>query len=232
MDQMVEGRSFSLNAFLLTLFLAFCFVPVKAQLKNTDGFSIVPLDKMTSEKGVEKVWGDMDVAGQPFIIRIHADAGYMIMPHVHPFDENITIVQGSWAFAMGSRFDMSALQLIEVGGFGFGPKNMAHFAYSKTESIVQVHGIGPFSSKLVDPVYQLNDKGTFVMTYLLRPGAPTATSPADCFALKIGARVRGDKGEGTVVEARCSPANEITQYWVRKTDGQRFWATFPELKPV
>jgi hypothetical protein len=42
--------------------------------------------------------------------------------------------------------------------------------------------------------------------------------------------VRGDRGEGTVVSARCSPANQITEYWVRKSDDERFWDTLQELK--
>jgi hypothetical protein len=48
---------------------------------------------------------------------------------------------------------------VDVGAFGFAPNNMAHFAWSKTETTIQVHGIGPFSSKLVDPAYELSDKG-------------------------------------------------------------------------
>jgi hypothetical protein len=44
--------------------------------------------------------------------------------------------------------------------------------------------------------------------------------------------VKGAEGEGTVVGARCSPAKHITQYWIQKTNGDRFWATSEELKPM
>jgi hypothetical protein len=71
-----------------------------------------------------------------------------------------------------------------------------------------------------------------LLTSLLQPGSPTQSSPPDCFVLKIGTRVHGDAGEGTVVGARCSPANQLTQYWVRKPNGERFWATAQELKPM
>jgi len=97
---------------------------------------------------------------------------------------------------------------------------------------VQVHGIGPFSSTLVDPVYELKKEGVFVLTSLLQPGTLTASSPPDCFALKIGAQVRADRGEGRVIGARCSPANQITEYWVEKPDGDLYWATLPELKSL
>ncbi len=95
-----------------------------------------------------------------------------------------------------------------------------------------MHGIGPFSSKLVDPVYELTDKGTFLLTYLLRPGTPTQSSPPNCFAWKVGTQVRGYAGEGTVIGARCSPANHLTQYWVRRLNGERFWAPSQELKLI
>ena len=133
---------------------------------------------------------------------------------------------------MGPRFDRSGLEQLDVGVFGFAPKNMAHFAWSKTETIIQVHGIGPFSSKLVDQVYELTDKGTFLLTYLLKPGTPAKSPPPDCFAWKIGTPVRGDAGEGTVIGARCSPANKLTQYWVRRPNGEQFWAPSQDLKPI
>jgi hypothetical protein len=192
---------------------------------------IVPLNNMPPEQWVERVWGDTDEPGKPFVIRIHNDAGYVVLPHVHPMDENITVVKGSWSLGVGRRFNRSGLEPMELGAFGYVQKNMAHFAWSKTETIVQVHGIGPFSSELVDPVYELTDKGVFLLASLLRPGRPTESSPPGCFTLKIGEGVQGDAGEGMVVGARCSPANQFTQYWVRKTNGERSWATLQELKP-
>jgi hypothetical protein len=48
--------------------------------------------------------------------------------------------------------------------------------------------------------------------------------------LKVNAKVLGEFGEGVVVGARCSPSNRITQYWVQKANGERFWASLQELK--
>ena len=36
---------------------------------------VVPLNKIPSEQWIEKVSGDMDSPGLPFVIRIHHDAG-------------------------------------------------------------------------------------------------------------------------------------------------------------
>ena len=214
---------------LATLFVANSYTQSEC---NRDLPVVVPLHKMRAGQWVEKVWGDPEKPGEVFAIRIHNDAGYLVMPHVHPMDEHIVVVQGAWWFGMGSRFERSALKQVELGAFTIGPKDKPHFGWSKVESTIHVYGIGPFSSKLVDPVYEFTGEGTFLLTALLQPGTPTHSSPPDCFALRIGSRVKGAEGEGAVVGARCSPANHITQYWIQKTNGDRFWATSEELKSM
>lgn len=193
---------------------------------------VVPLHKMAAGQWIEKVYGDPEKAGEVFEMRIHNDAGYRVMPHVHPIDEHVVVVQGTWWFAMGNRFEPSALKEVPLHAFAMGPKNMPHFAWSKVETIIHVYGVGPFSTKLIDPVYEITSEGTFLLTALLKPGSPTNSAPPNCFTLKIGARVRNENGEGAIIGARCSPANHITQYWIQKSDGDRFWATSEELKPI
>ena len=215
----------------IVILLAFFLTSDNAKAQDQSGqHSVYPLSKFQPGQWVEKVSGDFTKPGDPFVFRIHQDAGYITLPHTHPIDENITVVRGSWSLGMGRRFNRAALEPMDTGTFGIAPKNMAHFAWSKTETILQIHGIGPFTSTVVEPVYELTDRGIFLLTSLLLPGSPTSSSPPDCFALKVNAKVRGDAGEGIVVGARCSPSNQITQYWVQKADGERFWASFQELK--
>jgi hypothetical protein len=66
---------------------------------------------------------------------------------------------------------------------------------------------------------------------LLKPGVPTSSSPPECFKLAIGAHMQGARGEGVVVGALCSPANQFTQYWIKKSNGERFSAALNDLKP-
>src|SRR5262245_55697144 len=120
--------------------------------------TVVPLHTPRPGQWLEKVQGDMDTPGAPFVARIHADAGYIIFPHTHEVDENVVVLQGVWALGMGGRYDPAALEQLDVGAYGLAPKGMAHFALSKTETTIQVHGVGPFASKLVDPLYELTDK--------------------------------------------------------------------------
>jgi len=223
---MLSTRTVSI---VILLALSFTFDNAKAQ-DQSGQHNISPLSKFQPGQWVERVSGDFTKPGEPFVFRIHQDAGYITLPHTHPIDENITVVKGSWSLGMGRRFNRAALEPMETGTFGTAPKNMAHFAWTKTETILQIHGVGPFASTIVEAVYELTDKGVFLLTSLLLPGSSTSTSPPGCFALSVNAKVRGEAGEGIVVGARCSPSNNITQYWIQQLNGERFWATLQQLK--
>ena len=215
---------------LLYLSLLVAGADVHSQVLTHGG--VAPMTKIPSEQWIEKIVGDMDKPGQPFVIRIHHDAGYVVLPHTHPEDENITVLTGSWALGMGSRVKMSELEPMEQGALGFVPKKMAHFGYAKVETMLQVHGIGPFVNLPIDPVFELTNLGVLAKPSLLKAGVPTSSSPPDCFKLAIGSRMRGERGEGVVVGGLCSPANQFTQYWIKKANGERFWATRMNLRPL
>jgi hypothetical protein len=97
------------------------------------------------------VSGDPSVEGAPFIIRLKCTAGTKIPAHWHPTDENVTALQGTFQVGMGDKFDASKLESMSPGSFASVPKEMRHFALSKTFSIVQVHAIGPFKVNWVNP---------------------------------------------------------------------------------
>ena len=69
----------------------------------------------------------------------------------HPTDENITVLKGTLLVGTGETFDEAKLQAMNVGNFVSVPKEMRHFAMSKGETIVQVHGVGPFQANWVNP---------------------------------------------------------------------------------
>ena len=143
---------FSLRTLSIVIVLAFSLATGNAHSQDQPlHHSVVLLNKFAPGQWVEKVWGDPRKPGEPFVIRIHNDAGYLVLPHYHLIDENITVVEGSWALGTGKRFDKSGLEPMEVGTFGIAPRNMPHFAQSRTETIVQVHGQGPFAMTYVNP---------------------------------------------------------------------------------
>jgi len=192
---------------------------------------VVPLKSFPGEQRFEAVSGDIKKAGAVYVIRIHSEAGYIVMPHFHPEDEHIVVVKGSWALGMGEKFNPAGLETMDVGTYGLVAGKMAHFARSRTDAIVQVHGIGPFTTIWVTPMYELSDHGVLLSTSAAEPGQPTSTVPSGCFEWKLGTRARGMLGEGLIIGAQCTPG-QLTQYRIQKADGERFWAMHEELKAL
>lgn len=223
---------FSIKKMIGALGIILLSTMANAQSNSLAHGDVFPMHAMAEGVWIEKLVGDMAVPGQEFVIRIHHDPGYVVLPHTHPRDENITVLSGAWALGMGSRVDMSKLVSMPQGALGLVRAKMAHFGFSPVETILQVHGIGPFVNLPIDPVFELTSKGIMAKLSLLKPGVPTTAGPPDCFKLKIGQRVQGVLGLGTIIGAFCSPANQFTEYWIAKSDGKRFWATLHDLKSV
>ena len=96
------------------------------------------------------VSGDPSQPG-PFVIRVQLPAKYRIAPHWHPSTENLTVLSGTVALAMGDKLDDAAMQDVTTGGFVSMPAEMRHTLLSKTASTIQVHGTGPFAINYVNP---------------------------------------------------------------------------------
>jgi quercetin dioxygenase-like cupin family protein len=103
-----------------------------------------PADFPPLKSQVAVVSGEPSKAGLPFVIRIKTPDGERIPPHWHPQDENITVLQGTFFLATGEKFDQVSGHELKVGSYALMPKNTWHFAWTKGETIVQVHGVGPF----------------------------------------------------------------------------------------
>ncbi|HET8923316.1 MAG TPA: cupin domain-containing protein [Candidatus Acidoferrum sp.] len=95
--------------------------------------------------------GDSNGEGTPFVVRLRCADGAKIPAHWHPTDENVTVLKGTFLVGMGETFDDAKLQTMNVGNFVSMPKEMRHFATCKGETIVQVHGAGPFKVNWVNP---------------------------------------------------------------------------------
>ena len=95
--------------------------------------------------------GDPSKAGEIFTVRLRFPNGYILPPHVHPTDEYVTVIRGTFFASMGQNFTQEALLPFTDGDFTTMPKNMAHFAMARGVTEVQVHAIGPFALTYVHP---------------------------------------------------------------------------------
>jgi quercetin dioxygenase-like cupin family protein len=94
--------------------------------------------------------GDPGKAG-PFTIRLKTPAGYKVPAHTHPTAEGITVISGSFSMGTGPKLDEAAGHEMSVGAFALMPAGTQHYAWSKSESIIQVHSTGPFEINYVNP---------------------------------------------------------------------------------
>ncbi len=87
----------------------------------------------------------------PFVIRFRFPDGYKVMPHVHPKRERVTIISGLLNIGMGEKFDAKDTREMPPGTFGSWEAGMKHFAWVKGETVLQLHGIGPWEIRYLDP---------------------------------------------------------------------------------
>jgi quercetin dioxygenase-like cupin family protein len=93
--------------------------------------------------------GDPTKAG-PFTIRVKAPDAYKVPLHWHPTDEHVTVLKGTLLVSYEKGKDL-ATQPLPTGSFMRMPKEMKHSATAKGETILQIHGTGPFVIHYVDP---------------------------------------------------------------------------------
>lgn len=79
-----------------------------------------------------------------YTMRLQMPDGYMIPPHFHPGPEHVTIVSGSLMVGMGTKFDESQMKALPTGTFAMIPPRTPHFAKAQGETVLQLHGIGPW----------------------------------------------------------------------------------------
>jgi quercetin dioxygenase-like cupin family protein len=87
---------------------------------------------------------------QQFALRFKMPTGYKIPPHWHTNDEQLTILSGTFLLRMGDSMDAPAHEL-GPASFHYLPAKMHHAAEAKSETIVQVDGMGPFDIHYVNP---------------------------------------------------------------------------------
>jgi quercetin dioxygenase-like cupin family protein len=89
-------------------------------------------------------------AAEEFTLRLKFPNGYKIPPHTHPTAENVTVLTGTFLAGMGQTFYESDLQSFRQNDFVTIPANHPHYAMARGETVVQVHGVGPFTLTYVN----------------------------------------------------------------------------------
>jgi len=132
--------------------------PKSAQASSMNDMGIHPAAEIKWTAGPASLPAGAKVAvleGDPtkegfFTMRLWLPDGFRVPPHWHPKVEHVTVISGIFNLGMGDKFDQKATRAMPAGTFGFWAPEMRHFAWAKGETVVQLHGIGPWSINYVN----------------------------------------------------------------------------------
>jgi hypothetical protein len=96
------------------------------------------------------LYGDPGKPG-PFVMRLMAPANYKIAPHWHTQAENLSIISGTLYLGDGDKMEKAHAHALKTGGYHFLPAKAHHYAFTKTATVVQIHGEGPFDITYINP---------------------------------------------------------------------------------
>jgi hypothetical protein len=96
------------------------------------------------------------ISGDPFkeglyVVRLKMPGNYKVPAHNHPTTEYVTVISGDFHIGMGDKLDTQKGPLLHAGGFAEAAAKMNHYAWTSGETVVQVHGQGPFAITYVNP---------------------------------------------------------------------------------
>ena len=95
-----------------------------------------------------KLSGDPSQPG-PFVARLKFPRGFILPPHVHTTDENVTLLAGTVMSGRGETFDKGKTRTLTAGAFGVTPAGTAHYSHAPDGAITQIHGVGPFTFRYI-----------------------------------------------------------------------------------
>jgi quercetin dioxygenase-like cupin family protein len=87
----------------------------------------------------------------PFTFRLKFPADYKVPAHSHPAVEHVTVISGAFHMGMGDKLDPAKSMALPPGSVAIMQPKTNHFGWTKDETIVQVHGVGPWGVNYVDP---------------------------------------------------------------------------------
>jgi quercetin dioxygenase-like cupin family protein len=86
-----------------------------------------------------------------FVLRLKVPKGYRVPPHMHPVQEVVTVISGTFNLGMGETADQTKAQPLPAGSFSALPPNQPHYVFIDEETVIQISTIGPWGLKYVNP---------------------------------------------------------------------------------
>ena len=117
---------------------------------NPSDLKWAPVPSLPAGAQIAIIQGPMNEA-KPFTIRLKLPANYRIPAHSHPAIEHVTVISGKFNMGTGDTLDDSKTTALLPGSVAIMQIGTNHFAWTSEETVVQLHGIGPWDVKYVNP---------------------------------------------------------------------------------
>lgn len=98
---------------------------------------------------VAVIEGSMSEAA-PFTVRLKVPANYRIPAHRHPAAEHVTVISGTLYVVVGGSLDPKNALSLPAGSMIILEPNTPHFAWTREETVLQLHGTGPWGITYLD----------------------------------------------------------------------------------
>jgi len=87
----------------------------------------------------------------PFTLRVKFPPNFQEPPHYHSYTQHVTVISGTYYSGRGDKFDMEKGNALPAGSFMVMPVDTRHYAWTKEETVIQIHGVGPAGTTYVNP---------------------------------------------------------------------------------
>jgi quercetin dioxygenase-like cupin family protein len=152
-------KTLFISAFAVLLAVAFGLARLSAEETQSTDMRLYPATSIEWKQGPAAIPAGAKMAvleGDPskegaFVIRFQFPDGYHVPPHTHPKTERVTVISGTLELATGEALDRASAKKLTTGSFGYWPAGMKHAAWAEGETVIQLHGIGPWQINYVNP---------------------------------------------------------------------------------
>ena len=120
------------------------------QMVDPGKLNWAPVPSLPPGAQIAVIEGPMSEA-VPFTVRLKLPANYRIPPHSHPAVERVTVLSGTFNLGHGEKFDNTSTHALGPGAVAIMQPKHTHYAWTSGETIVQLHGSGPWAVNYVNP---------------------------------------------------------------------------------
>jgi hypothetical protein len=137
------SRRFAMLGLSMVLFFTATAALAQHRTVQSDDLKWSAVPSLPHGARIAVIEGPMNEA-VPFTVRLHFPANYAIPPHFHPAVERVTVLTGEFYMGVGERFDRAHGHGLKPGGMMIMQPKTPHFAWTNVETVVQLHGTGPW----------------------------------------------------------------------------------------